>query len=49
MYDDEKGITDTDVYTYYDGKYRDRLGIGFELEDLLQELYEPTWLKIERE
>ena len=42
MYDNEKGISDTDIYTYWEGKYRDRLGIGFELEDLLQELYEPT-------
>ena len=48
MYDDEKGISDTDIYTYWENKYRDHLGIGFEIEDLLSELNNPTWLRIEK-
>lgn len=47
MYDNEKGISDTDIYTYWEGKYRCKIGIGFEIEDLLEEAKNKTWLKIE--
>ena len=48
MFDMEKQIKDTDIYYYSDdGKYRESHGIGFEIETLLKEAKEQTWLIIE--
>ncbi len=48
MFDLEKKIKDTDVYYFSDdGKYRESHGIGFEIETLLKEAKEKTWLIIE--
>ena len=48
MFDFEKKIKDTDVYYYSeDGLYRESHGIGFQIETLLKEAKEQTWLIIE--
>ena len=47
MYDKEKGISDTDIYTYWENKYRCKIGIGIDIKDLLEEIKNETWLKIE--
>lgn len=47
MYDNDKGISDTDIYRFIEGKYRGFLGMGFEIEEILKEINNSTWLKIE--